>query len=488
MKKNIIIHTSDICADGIGDLIYLLNWLKVFHKFYKGQHEQLVIIFADNIAKVEKFLISFKDIEPEHPFFNYFSIAGNAIKSVIRGGQKLGILSKSNSPMAMIDIRKIFPQVTDKDVINLFKISTSGSMIYKNLERSTPVDKLFGIFEFDAIPPPLKKPNRSTLGLESNDLGLLHDIDGITGTEDVEVYLEKLSPTTKKLIFQNENISISKAKAHLLATPSVFAYLFPLYDTKVLEAALQSPIIQQAIEQGKTPLFFISSLLEGITLPSSLQEAAKKDKIRIITSWLPTTEFNLVNAIFMNHGTNSIVIPSGDNTLTACIKAGKFPLYAHKQTPDFIKFLMQADFKLSIFKTMIKILNENATKSGWDKIPGFKACKRTLVYLAQATNNTEQAHNAAKDLQTFITEEMLSFFRITLAPYLMENFAFENKTLPKILSMITMDTATKKQESVASSTVQFDALKAKPQVTTAKPETTKNEPKTSFGFKAGFLL
>ncbi len=487
MTKNIVVHTTDVSGDGIGDLIYLLNWLKVFHRYYKGTHQQLVIIFADDMPKVTDYILSLKEIEPAHPLFNFFIIADSQIKPILVDSVKIGSLIKPNSPMAMLDIRHIFPHIKEQDVVNIFTISVSGNMLFKNLEKRVRVNKHFGIFEFDAIPQQIKTPTYSTLGLGPHDLGLLHDLDGITGMENIEDYLQKISPATKKLIFQNEGISIADAKSQLVEVPSVFAYLFPWYDTVALEAALNSPIIQKAIEQGKIPLFFITNLHEGIKLPLSMQEAANKGKIRIVSAWIRPAEFINVNAIFMNQSTNSIVIPSGDNTLTACIKVGKFPLYAHKQLPDLFNLFTPKDSKLTIFRSMFKILNENATKYGWDKNPGFKECKRTLAYLSQATHNTEQARNTAHGLEMFITQEMLSFFRTALAPYIMENFAFEKRNFPAILSMIKA-TAEEKPK-VTSSTVQFDALKAKPPTSKAgKDASLANEPNAEFaGFKPGFL-
>lgn len=292
--------------------------------------------------------------------------------------------------------------------------------------------------------------------------------------------MKNLSPTYKELIFKDPNINNDDAKLFLSSTPIVFAYLFPLYDQKILTAALQSNIVQDAISNSQTPLFFITNMHTTTDLPDALKMVARAGKIRIVTTWLPPAEFYNLNAIFMNHNTNSIIVPSGDNTLTACIKAGKFPLYAHKdlglidndmsELPDFIKQMLRVSLsenKASMFKSMLKILLQDSQKYGWHNDPGLKYCMQILAYLGRNKSNIQ--------LHKCINQEMLTFFRTKFAPYLMENYAFENRALPTLLKYIKTSPA---------HTVQYDAAKKKE---TEKPNSSAPSKATFAGFKPGFL-
>ena len=173
----------------------------------------------------------------------------------------------------------------------------------------------------------------------------------------------------------------------------------------------------------------------------------------------------------------TIIIPSGDNTLTLCIKTGKFPFYAHK-----LPFLDAArpGFKYGIFKAMLKILYNDSIKQGWNNNPGFIDCHKVLEFLTKSAD--KKSYNEARPC---VTQRMQTFFKDTFAPYLMEKFAFERKTLPRLLIDVRQYESMLRNTSSSAMTVKFDALQVtkseKPVINTAADK------KPIFAFKKGFL-
>ena len=308
-----IIHSVSVCGDGIGDLIYFLHWLKLFTKYYRGDSQQRVLINAfapENYAyapiEVKKFLLSLNRSEPNHPIFNFLKIEGQSIIPVTVAGVNLGSL-RQFSLFDAIDLKNIFVGIAENTNVTVFKISSAGQNCYKDAQKHIAVEKEFCIYEFDALSEARKTANYSEFGLGEKDFGLLHDIDGVAGTEQIEDYFQNLTPNLKKLIFQNEEISIAEAKIYLAEVPTVFAYLSPGCGGVTLELALQSPIIKEAIASGSRPLFFITKSDQCTGLPPSIIDACNANKIRIVQEWLSSTEYSTVNSLFMNRETNSII-------------------------------------------------------------------------------------------------------------------------------------------------------------------------------------
>lgn len=464
-----------------------MHWLKLFTKYYRGDSQQLVLINAfapENYAyapeEVKKFLLSFNRSEPNHPIFNFLKIEGKSIIPVTVAGVNLGSLRQFSLSDA-IDLKNIFEGIAENTNVTLFKISSPGQNCYKDAQKSIAVEREFCIYEFDALSEARKTANYSEFGLGANDFGLLHDIDGVAGTEQIENYLQDLTPNLKKLIFQNEKISIAEAKRHLAEVPTVFAYLSPGCGVVTLELALQSPIIKEAIASGSMPLFLLTQGALAMDLPQSITDARKENKIRIVKGWLSSTEYRTVNSLFMNREANSIIIPSGDNTLTLCIKTGKFPFYAHKL--PFLDEAARPGFKHGVFKAMLKILDNDGVKQGWNNNSGFSDCHKVLTFLSKQAD--KKTYNEAKPC---VTQNMLKFFNATFAPYLMDNFAFERKTLPRLLIDVRQYESILSKSRSSAITVKFDALQVtkseKPVINTAAD---KKPASSGFGFKKGFL-
>lgn len=488
MPKNIIIHATEVNGDGIGDLVYLLHWLKVFNKYYTGSAEQKLLLVAAKPDQINDFLRSLAIAEPSHPAFKFFSVIDGTVRANIVSNIKQGAIQVTQRPRTII-LQNSFPDIQESDYITLMCISTDWNDYQKTAAVSSAIDRYFGIFEFDAYlaRPAEKSISRSSLGLEPNDFGLLHDITGIENTGSLEDHFAQLSTDVKRQIFLDSNISFSTAQTFLTNVPIVFAYIAPFYLHETLKAALASPIIQKAMGDGKKPLFFISGDMSTLDLPQDVIVAARTNKIRIIRTWLKQSDYQAVKALFMHKNTKSILIPGGDNTLTECIKAGKFPLYAHKPMVGETEF--QFNFKCGIFKSMLNILTKHGVEFGWDKHPGFAACCKTLTYLARKPWNIDIRRHY-QGMHENITEDMLGFFSEILAPYLMDNFAFERKTLPKLLKLIQVEPTLSSFTRVSqSTTVQFDKTK---QTTSAPLAASSAAPaqsaKPAFaGLRRGFL-
>lgn len=491
MPKNIIIHTTEVNGDGIGDLVYLLHWLKLFDKYYKGSAEQKLLLIAAKPDEISDFLRSLAIAEPTHPIFKYFSVTDQRLHPIVVNKIKQGEIRRSQRPNAII-LQDVFPDVQGNDHVTLVCISTDWNQYQKTAARSSaPVDRYFGIFEFDAYlaRPTEKSILRSSLGLESNDFGLLHDITDVDNTKSLEPLFAQLSADIKKQIFLDSNVTFTMAQEFLSNVPIVFAYIAPFYLHEALKAALASPIIQDAIAADKKPLFFLSGSMDTRDLPQSILEAAKTNQIRIIRTWLKQSDYLAVKALFMHENTRSILIPAGDNTLTECIKAGKFPLYAHKPMVGETEF--QFNFKCGIFKSMLNILTKHGVKLGWNKHPGFSACCKTLTYLARKPWNSD-IRKHYQGMHENITEDMLAFFSTILAPYLMDNYAFERKTLPGLLRLIQTAPAVERSTEVSATiTAQFDTTRQTPSTKSAASSTVPladQSAKTAFaGLRRGFL-
>lgn len=479
MTRKIIVHSTFVQGDGSGDLVYLLHWLKSFSAYYPGNAQQRVLVFAIDPEKIKKFLLSFYKTEPDHPIFKFFKIESKSIVPVSAGSVKHGFIGQVPVLFGPVDFKSFFSDIADDTNVTLFKISSPINMCFKDLQKRIAVENTYGILEFDAAPEFAATADFSALGLGRKDFGLLHDIGGITGLEAVEDYLQKLTPNLKRLIFQNEDISIADAKAHLAEVPTVFIYLSGLCNAAVLDSVLRSPIIQAAIAAGKKPLFFITQNNPIISFPQSVTDACKEGKIRVVKEWLSSEEYSVASALLMNRETSSIIIPSGDNTLTSCIKAGKFPLYAH-QLPmaDFMK----PHFKYGIFRIMLKFLESESISKAWNSKQGYSDCKQVLALLSKQIDK-----KSSTDVAPCITQDMLAFFRDLFAPYLMKNFAFEKKTLPRLLSLIQRDEEMLGKSKVI--TVKFTETKEKTEPVKVTKDVVKDDKNGSFaGFKKGFFL
>lgn len=202
MTRKIIIHSTFVQGDGLGDVIYFLHWLKSFSA-YQGDAQQRVLIFCFDPNTISKFLLSLHRVEPRHPIFNFFKIDGKAIVPSSAGSVKNGFIGKNLNPFAPVDLKSFFADIAEDTNVTLLKISSPISNCFKDLQKRIEVENTFCILEFDGTPEHTKNPYYSTLGLERNDFGLLHDIDGITGLEKIEDYFQELTPALKKLIFQN---------------------------------------------------------------------------------------------------------------------------------------------------------------------------------------------------------------------------------------------------------------------------------------------
>jgi hypothetical protein len=286
------------------------------------------------------------------------------------------------------------------------------------------------------------------------NLGLLTDATGITGTEDLTAHIHNLSAQLKMRIFQDRNITVAAAQEFLANTPTVFGYLQLFVNTYVLHAILLSPIIQNAIAQHKVPLFFLTSNCQVDDIPASITQAIAAKKIRVILSpWLDGKDFRAVSTIFLNKDTCSIVIPSGDNSLTACFQAGKLPFYAHK----WIKSEPEREsFKCGIFQDLQQIMLAAKQQGLMPDAAGFTACYETFRNLStrytcdptmekmrRAGGFVYHAFYASciKNRKTvffsergkFLTREALEYFNVHVAPYILKHHNFASKSLPHIL-------------------------------------------------------
>lgn len=500
MPRQIIIHINEINGDGVGDLTYLLLWLKVYSRSFKGCAENRVLLNAAVPEDINKFLLSLAKAEPKNPIFNFVKINSGQIKPIVVDGRRIGVLTKwpehKIGARPPILLSTIFPDIRDDDRITFVRISFEKCVYYRSMRYAEPIANNFAIQELDSYSAAhaVKTKHASSLGIGKGDFGLLHDVDGINGTEELESYLKQLSPAAKAQIFNNKDISIAAAKKFLTDTPIVFTYVAPATLLHMLQIVFLSPIIQNAISQGKKPLFFITGRFHTVNLPPVIQIAALMGQIRLVHTWLEQEDYDAANALFMNKQTNSIVIPSGDNTLTLCIKTGKFPCYAHTPMVNDTEF--QHNFKCGIFKDMLAIMIDHGVDNDWQELPGFNDCLQALKFLSRKEMLPKVNQHYA-GMQKFITTEMLQFFSKTLAPYVFENFAFEKHTLPRLLLDIQNATGGLRAEDQRSdTTVQFAASKlAAPSLVQptsdpnkdAKSQSANESMQPVFGFKPGFL-
>ena len=434
MPKKIIVHTCFVVNDGIGDLLYLMHWLRAFEKFHPDSNNVLqhVMINAENPAKVEEFIKSYYELDPVHPIFNFFVVSDEGLNNKTINGNLVGALSRSSclkNICATVGITNVFPHVQSNDFVAMFNISAPTYIFYKDARLSVPLDLSINIYELGSVDDPIKEPKvlLQSLGLGDNDLGLLHDLNGITGKEALSVCIANLSPNLKKIIFNNDKISPELALKHLHTNPMVLSYLTSSANIEILNSVFKSAIIQESISNNQTPLFIVTGYNDSLCLSSDMQNSLRLGQIRVLSTWLSARDYAAMTAIALNRDVNSWIVPSGDNGLIQCIKAGKLPLYAHKKTNTLWQFIyIQNIPKHKTFASLHKILSSNESQT-WRSKPGFNDCMEIFSHLKE--------EHPASGIENHITTNASLFFRDTLGPYLMDHYAFEDALKQKILPM-----------------------------------------------------
>jgi hypothetical protein len=425
MPRDYVIHTVS-AVDGVGDLVYFFSWLRLYLESKTIQNNK-VLIFVRSDIDFNLQLQGLRATDPQHPIFKFINLHNQYLYKVLW-------LQGSNLFGEHVNIGAFFEDIRPNDSVQVYYISCSYYVLYHN---NKPINPATTILELDG------EFAEYSLGLADQNLGLLFNVNGITGAENIEPEFRSLSPSLKTHIFGYATIEFKAAQDFLKSTPIIFGYFQRFVNTYVLLAVLRSPLIQEAIAHNTQPLFFITIRSECDEVPNEVATAAEQRKIRLVfLPWINAAEYKAISTIMLNANTNSVILPSGDNSLTACIQAGKFPFYAHK----WIKSSGEsASFKCSIFTAMQHIM-ENARTSGiFPDIEGFQDCKQTLADLS-----TRYVNNASvmqlqyyhpcvfslfykkriekakgdfyKERGKALTPAALRYFSNYVAPYIRENY------------------------------------------------------------------
>jgi hypothetical protein len=440
MPQHVIIHSVSIINDGIGDLVYFLNWLKLYKKHYKNSQDRIVISVLVTKA-IFRLLFEIQEQDPQHPIFEFvtatYNVEQNSYGAQAKDSQKCFINKIYSSPKPHdndVNVFEHFFDIGETDYITIIYLSIRYNYALTPGHKNKFCN-IVNILEFDGVFFEKLKLD-CYLGLGSNNLGMLTDVDGITGQEDIDTFINGLSKAIKESIFQVKDIDLQQAAAYLLDTPSVFGYLHPLTNFYFLHAILMSPFIQEAIKSGKVPLFFFTNVFQTNMFPSSVKKAIENKQIRMVTmEWLNRKEYYAVNGLFLNKNTKSIIVPSGDNSLSMSIKAGKLPFYAHKLKccdiePYFIK--------CGIFSDMVDLMELAMAQGDMLQDNGYNSCIALMKFLSKRYESIIQSEAISVKqyyLQAgkYVTQEAIDYFHDHVAPYIMLNYSFENKSLQKIL-------------------------------------------------------
>lgn len=454
MSRHIVVHTF-AAPNGVGDIIYFFNWYKMYHKHINQQINKILMVVAD-VAVLKKVILDILDAEPQHPAFSLIKIENRQLEhhqdciiDTLDNAINNNIFFVKNSKL--LSIRHYFNDISENDYVTVICASCSPFFVVKNIEYPqiiTKLDNFILLLEF--CRRSIHIPN-TALGIAPGDLGILTDINGITGNENISELLSGLKPEFKELIFNNKYIYSGQAINFLATTPSVFCYIQKEIDLFILHAIYKSPLIQEAIAQGNTPLFFLTN---GKTnnLPISIQIAMQNRQIKVVApGWICAKQYRLISGLFLNRQTQSIIVPSGDNSLSLCIKAGKLPIYAHK-IYNTNKYLFFQDL-LNFF-----LIPQQYTQ------PGAKNCTAIFEHLSHEVQEniciswprewlTTPLHQllfsrfelitkdaAYTDLGSNITIEALNFFSDYVAPNIMAQCNFEQKTMPGIVNKFKQHT------------------------------------------------
>ncbi len=462
MPRTINIHTVTV-AEGFGDLIYFLNWYKLFRKYKSGQEDR-ILIFAQDTPKVLVYLLMFKERAPNHPIFKFIDVSWDdknkyVKENIFDANSCVVAQARKRGALSIKILQDYFKDIDDNDTVNVVYISCISDFLLRN-SNLDKADNYEFILEFDGLSraaAQFPQLGIKSLGLSENNSGLLTDIDGITGDEDFSDQFQFISRKTKNLIFNNKNITAEDAMKFLASTPTVFAYLQKESEIYVLHALLVSPFIQDAIAQGKQPVFVITQLEMPEQLPDSIKQAIERSQIRLADlDWLPTKEYHALSVMLLNKYSQSVVVPSGDTSLTASIKARKLPFYAHL---DNDRFNRSEGFKCSIFRDMTEIMIKCKQDGTFPEHAGFSDCYEVLCHLSKPYINDplvdtikknvpflygyflESSHKSNisthhEESGKFLTKAALEFFKDHLAPYIMREYDFERRTLPGILQRL----------------------------------------------------
>ena len=418
-KENIVLHCVAVPA-GIGDLEYFARWYKLYVQNFPNDALHRIIIKISDREKLKKFIKNLSARDEKHPLL-----------TVIRLNQEGSDLAYDKNKVAMLDkipdsynVQAAFNDLdTSRHTIQQISISYFYNRLYfSDILTSLPNIKIFEFHSELDLPADLYS---GCLGV-GNNKGLLFD-EQLAVEESIDSLISTLPDDLRTQYFPIYNNSAQFFTDNLF----VFGYLQNNSDvTNNLAAITTSPVFLDALKQKKTPHIILTGISTDDAIPEELRNLAKAGKIRLIAQpSIDTETYSTLQKIMLHKDCNSIICPSGDNSLTDALQAGKLPIFlatahpAYKNKPetllDIAKELATSpkskgrDDAIKLLTALSKIQHLSVAVEEIEKLKrineNHKGIPKAEQAFAKAQARAEQA--TRKAIATYLTKDALVFFQ-----------------------------------------------------------------------------